>query len=101
MDPAAGMDLVRPDAAELLWAVAGAAILFVGVPLWLWAISHIARHGDDDFQRAGVAPRTFWLITVVLLGPAWAAAYLLYVGPRLARVTEGGAGNDAIASDAP
>lgn len=65
-------------------------MLIVGVPLWIWAFIHAARHTDRDFERAGVAPRTFWLVTVVALGPPWAIAYLLYAGRRLAKTGANG-----------
>jgi hypothetical protein len=59
------------------------ALAVIGIPLWIWAFIHAVGHSDADFQLAGLAPRLFWLVTIVLLGPVWGVAYLWYGRPRL------------------
>lgn len=66
--------------------VIGAVLVVAGVGLWSLAIVHVARHTDKQFERAGVAPRMFWLVSIVVLGPVWGAAYLWYAGRRLNRI---------------
>ena len=67
--------------------VISVVLAVIGIPLWVYGVVHVAGHTDAEFKLAGVAPRTFWLVTVVLLGPVWAAAYLWYAGRRVVRIS--------------
>ena len=56
-EPAAGLELVLPDVAELIWGVIGLAMLVAILILLLWLARQPGRNRDRDAQVDSLARR--------------------------------------------
>ncbi len=73
-----GYDLVWPDFAEVLWAIAVLALF----GLWVWAVVDILRRPSEQFARANTS-KVVWVTIVVLFSTIGTVAYLAYLRPKL------------------